>query len=143
MNDGLQQKKSITLTPTLVEIGRCAFHDCRNLREVGLNGIPHCRYSVSVDYLDWFQRDTFHNCDALERFLFPTVSFRLENIIQTGHWEEVEDKLNEARGVVQWESDKLLVSREILEDWGDARDDLGRITRLVSYYELKGGNKHL
>ena len=51
--------------------------------------------------------------------------------------------MNEARGVVQWESDKLFVSREILEDWGDARDDLGRITRLVSYYELKGGNKHL
>ena len=65
----------------------------------------------------------------------PYLSFRLENIIQTGHWEELEDKFNEACGVVQWESDKLFVSREILEDWGDARDDLGRI--MVSYYELK------
>ena len=43
--------------------------------------------------------------------------------------------MNEVRGVVQWESDKLFVSR--LSSWNATRRDLCRITRLVSYYELK------
>ena len=47
--------------------------------------------------------------------------------------------MNEARGVVQWESDELFVSRAtiFINDWNDIRRDLGRIIRLVSYYELK------
>ena len=66
------------------------------------------------------------------------ISYRLENIIQTNHWEELEDELNEVRGVVHWESDVLFVSRLTgFHHWNDARRDLGRITRLVSSYELK------
>ena len=42
------------------------------------------------------------------------TTYRLENTIQTGHWEELEDKLNEVRGVLQWESDVLFVSRATL-----------------------------
>ena len=61
----------------------------------------------------------------------------LENIIQTSHWEDFEDKLNEVRGVVQWESDKLFVFRATNHNWDDIRRDIGRITQLVSYYELK------
>ena len=55
------------------------------------------------------------------------------------HWEDFEVKLNEVRGVVQWESDKLFVSRPTHHNyWNNyVRWDLGRITRLVSYYELK------
>ena len=94
------------------------------MREVELNGVPQN-----------VKNDAFSNCDALERILFPTISYRLENIIQTDHWEELEDKVNEVRGVVQWESDKLFVS--VAHNWDDIRRDLGRITRLVSYYELK------
>jgi len=86
----------------------------------------------------WCERKAFCDCDALERFLFPALSYHLENIIQTGHWEELEDKLNEVRGVVPWESDKLFVSRATcLNNWNETKSDLGRITRLVSYYELK------
>ena len=48
-----------------------------------------------------------------------------------------EDKINEARGVVQWESDKLFVSRATNQSWNETKRDLGQITRLVSYYELK------
>ena len=81
---------------------------------------------------------THSAADALERFLFTTISYRLENIIQTGHWEEFEDKVNEVRGVVQWESEDLFVSTATLQNWHDIRRDLGRITRLVSYFELKG-----
>ena len=57
--------------------------------------------------------------------------------------------MNEVRGVVQWESDKLFVSRTkrltrathqnwvLNQNWDDIRSDLVRITQLVSYYELK------
>ena len=139
MNNGLQKigdcafyncasLKSIKLPATLVGIGNRAFQYCRNLREVELNGIPQ-----------YLKSEAFYNCDTLERFLFPTISYRLENIIQTSHWEELEDKLNEVRGVVQWESDKLFVSRATYYNnwWNEIKRDLGRITRLVSYYELK------
>ena len=105
-------------------IGDCAFSGCRNLREVELNGVPK-----------YLKSNAFNNCDALERFLFPTISYRLGNIIQTSHWEDLEHKLNQVRGVVQWESDKLFVS--VAHNWDDIRRDLSRIARLVSYYELK------
>ena len=46
--------------------------------------------------------------------------------------------MNEVRGVVQWESDELFVSiLTSFHNWNEAKRDLGRITRLVSYYELK------
>ena len=48
------------------------------------------------------------------------------------------DELNEVRGVVQWESDKLFVSTlETYQNWNETKKNLGSITRLVSYYELK------
>ena len=139
MNDGLQKignyafcrcssLESIALPSTLVGIGDYAFTFacCSNLREVELNGIP--QYFIST---------TFLNCDTLERILYPTISYRLENITQTGHWEELEDKVNEVRGVVQWEGNKLFVWRVTRRNWNNVRRDLGKITRLVSYYELK------
>ena len=109
----------------MIEIGTNAFNSCINSKEVGLNGA--FKYIQSV---------AFRGCDALERFLFSTISYRLENIIQTNHWGDLEDKLNEVRGVLQWESNELFVSRGTsFQYWNHVRRDLGRITRLVSYYE--------
>ena len=82
--------ESTKLPSTVTEICDYAFSGCSNLREVELNGRV--------------KRTAFDNCDELERFLFPAISYRLDNIIQTGHWEELEDKLNEVRGVVQWKA---------------------------------------
>ena len=45
--------------------------------------------------------------------------------------------MNEVCGVVQWENDTVFVSRTTHQNWDDIRRDLGKITRLVSYYELK------
>ena len=39
--------------------------------------------------------------------------------------------------VVQWERNELFVSRTTNHIWNDIRRDLGRITRLVSFFELK------
>jgi len=116
----------IRIPSTVNEIGNSAFYCCINLREVEMNGVGQ-----------YIKSDIFRNCLSLEKIVFPSISYRLENIIQTSHWEDLEDKLNEVRGVVQWESDKLFVSRAMHHNWDDIRRDLGRITRLVSYYELK------
>ena len=80
--------ESIALPSTLVEIGSDAFNGCNNLREVELNGVPQ-----------YIKSTAFDDCDALERFLFPTISYRLENLIQTNHWQELEDK---QRGLWCW-----------------------------------------
>ena len=45
--------------------------------------------------------------------------------------------MNEVRGVVRYESDKLFVPRATAHYWNNVRRDIGRITQLVSYYELK------
>ena len=46
--------------------------------------------------------------------------------------------MNEVRGVVHWERNKLFVSRlAIYHNWDGVRRDIGKITQLVSYYELK------
>ena len=118
--------KNVSLPSTLVEIGSKAFKYCNNLREVELNGVPQSVMS-----------DAFDDCDELERFLFPTISYRRDNIIQTNHWEDCEDKLNQIRGVLQWENNKLFVSRPTHQNWDYIRRDFGRIAQLVSYYELK------
>ena len=117
----------ITLPSSVTEICDEAFQDCSNLREVELNGVPQ---SVKSE-------EAFRNCDVFERFLFPTISYRLENIIQTSHWEELENKVNEVRGIVQWEGNKLFVSRATRRNWNNVRRGIGRTSRLVSYYELK------
>ena len=85
------------------------------MREVELNGVPQ-----------YFKSEVFRNCHALERILFPTISCCIENIIQTSRWEELEEKLNGVRGVVQWESDELFVSRLTgLNNWNATKRDLG------------------
>ena len=45
--------------------------------------------------------------------------------------------MNEVRGVVQLESDKLFVSRATHHNWDETKRDLDKIAQLVSYYELK------
>ena len=45
--------------------------------------------------------------------------------------------MNQVRGVVQWESNKLFVSSATYQNWDDIRRDIGKITQLVWYYELK------
>ena len=137
LNEGLQKigeaafykctsLEDVALPSTVTEIDDDAFFGCSNLREVELNGVPQ-----------YFDNEAFLICDVLEKILFPTISYSLVNIIQTGHWEDLEDKLNDVRGVVQWESNRLFVSRATFHTWNETKRDIGRIARLVSYYELK------
>ena len=143
-NDGLQKigkrafyyctlLPSITIPSTVTEISDNAFQDCSNLRNVALN-----------EGLQKIGMYAFYYCPSLERFTFPALSTRLDNLIQSGHWEEIEVKVNEVRGVVERSGGELFVLstqslREGGNNWIRVRESLNRISRLISYYELKGG----
>ena len=129
--------KSIKLPSTVTEIGDSPFDSCSNLTEVKLFSCSNLTEVIFDNLQSNLTQFIFNNCVALERILFPTISYRLGNIIQTSHWEDLEDKVNEVRGVVQWESNQLFVSRATLHNWNETKRDLGRITQLVSYYERK------
>ena len=93
---------SITLPSTITEIGETAFDCCSNLREVTFHGIPR-----EIGY------SAFYNCALLERFTFPTTLSRLlDNLTQTGHWEEIEYEVDEVRGVVERSGGELFVSAQ-------------------------------
>ena len=144
LNEGLQKigfyafnactsLRSITFPSTVTEIGGNTFSYCNNFREVVLHGVPQ---KIGAG--------AFSNCTSLEKFTLPTISTRLDNLIQTGHWGEIENEVNEVRGVVERSGGKLFVlSTQSLRgggrNWNRVRDDLDKIVRLISYYELKEG----
>ena len=123
---------SITLPSTVTEIGNYAFYNCHNLREIVLHGV-----------LREIGQSAFHNCTlSLERFTFPTISTRLDTLIQTGHWSEIENEVDEVRGVVERSGSELYVlSTQSLRGggrhWNAVKRDLEKIIGLISYYKIK------
>jgi hypothetical protein len=140
LNEGLQKighqaffncpsLSSIVIPSTVTEIGNYAFQSCHSLREVILHGVPR-----EIGY------NAFSNCTSLERFTFPTISTRLDNLIQTGHWEEIENEVHEVRGVVERNGGDYFASAQAMRldrNWKRVRDDLEKIIGLISYYEIK------
>ena len=107
-----------------------AFSGCSNLnlREVAFHGVPRK-----------IGQFAFISCISLERFTFPTISTRLDNLIQTGHWEEIENEVNEVRGVVERSGGELFVSTQTMgggRNWIRVRESLEKIIRLISCYLL-------
>ena len=120
---------NITIPSTVTEIGYAAFNRCSNLREVIFHGVPR-----------EIAKNAFYGCSSLERFAFPTISSRLNTLIRTGHWEEIENEVNEVRGVVERSGSEFFVSSEAMgegRNWSAVRESLGKIGRLISCYELK------
>ena len=124
--------ESITIPPTVTEISGTTFYICRRLREVGLHeGIQ-------------IASDAFAKCTSLERFTFPKLSFRLDTIIQAGKYVNVENKIDNIRDLVERSDSDLFISatpRLYLlakgQHWKGVKEALGRIDRLLTYYELK------
>ena len=129
---------NITFPSTVTEIELHAFYNCYNLNEVVLYGIPR-----------EIGQYAFINCTSLERFTFPTISSRLDNLIQTGHWDEINIGVDTVHGVVERSGGDLFVSTQSLIEAGIIRSvlnqtsldklftDLNKIVRLISYYEVK------
>jgi len=127
----------ISLPSTLDEIGYFAFRGCTNLRVVEFHGI-----------VQKIGEDAFTRCQSLEKFTTPSLSSRLENIIQTGHWSEVEDKIDEIRGLVQRRGSEIFISAADMSlatstlatsdnNWDTIKASLDQITSWIRYYEIK------
>jgi len=127
----------ITLPSTIIEIGNEAFRDCTELREVALHKEVQIRET------------SFIECSSLERFKFPGLSARLDNIIQVGQ-RGIEAKLDDI-SAVEWRGGELVipsVRREIEEYIGSGmvepivvvevdKGKLNKIKGLITYHEIK------
>ena len=142
LNEGLQKigssafhgctlLSSIKLPSTVIEIVGYAFDRCSSLSEVICHGVPRKVGQYA-----------FSNCTSLERFTFPIISTRLDTLIQTGHWSEINNRVNIVRGVVEWSRGDFFASAQTMDrgrNWNRVRDDLDKIVRLISSYELTEG----
>ena len=100
-NDGLEKLghgvfsgccslESITNPSSVTHVGQETFRACTKLREV-----------VWCEGLPMIEPSTFDDC-PLERFTFPSLSSRLEDIIQAGQ-VDVQNKIQQClRGGIQW-----------------------------------------
>lgn len=86
----------------------------------------------------------FNNCVSLERFIFPNLSTRLDNIIQAGQ-RGIEAKMDDIPAI-EWRSGELIippVRREAefplwrMELTEAYKEKLAKIVRLIRYYEIK------
>ena len=132
---------TIVLPSTVTDIGQGAFSCCSSLREVALHGVPRA-----------MGKDAFRYCTSLERFTFPTISTRLDNLVQTGHWEEIGNEVDTVRGVVERSGGDYFASAQTMDrgdNWNRVRAwnavirDLNNIVQVISYYEIKEGTSML
>jgi len=121
LNDGIKKIKgqafhectsleSITLPSTMSEIWDNAFDSCTNLREV----ILHNKAVKNTD-TDWvfnnnyegiqISVNAFQDCTLLERFKFPDLFTRLDDIIQAGQ-RDIEAKLDDIPAL-EWRGGEL------------------------------------
>jgi len=136
---GCTSLESISLPCTLTEIHHRAFSGCSNLREVEFNS----------EGLQTITYDVFGDCTSLERFVFPIMSTRLNNISQAVGQFDVVNDIDPIRGPLEWKDGELFVTSQSIyvpktpatsgngHDWIAVRQSLDRITSLVAYYEKK------
>ena len=153
LNDGLKKMgkyvfheckrlECISIPSTVVEIGNYAFSGCSNLREV----VIHNNEGTQI------RGNAFENCSSLERFKFPRLSTRLENIIQAGK-RDIEAKMDDIPAV-EWRGGELIIPaihQQIctpsLINWGMGgvdttlvgvdKEKLATVEKLIAYYEVK------
>lgn len=139
LNEGLQKidtlafcgchaLESIALPSTLAEIDGIAFYNCDSLVEVTMSGI--CEKIVGTAFL---------HCTSLERIDFPSISNRLNNIMQTKHYQ-IEVQIDEVRGVVERRGSELSIPASIIDrgrHWNTTKQHLEQIVSWIKYYEVK------
>ena len=121
----------IIIPSTITEISKFAFRGCGSLHEMVLHN-----KGLQISLI---------GCTSLERFKFPRLSFRLDNIIQVGQ-RGIEAKMDDIPAV-EWRDGELViptVRREIEEPWGRVvnvveldKEKIDKIVRLIRYYEIK------
>ena len=121
-----------TMCREMIDSG--TFEDCHELREIGLHH----------EGIQKIASNAFGRCTSLERFTFPSLSTRLETITRAGQ-TEVEDKIDDVRGQIieRRDSDVFITAAGVgllmitSHNWKRLKGILGRIGRLITYYEIK------
>ena len=109
LNDGLKKigcaafaychsLQSITIPSTVEEIDMGAFEGCTNMMQATI-----------VNYDKWYKigMNAFVRCPSLNRFKFPRLSIRLDNIIRAGQ-RDIESKMDDIREV-EWRDGELIL----------------------------------
>ena len=130
--EGCASLEVVGLPSTLTVIRRNAFGQCINLRVVtlheGLKGTM-------------IEKNIFQN-SSLESFKFDHTSARLNNIIQSGHWVDIERKIDNIPHV-EWSGSELLISVSATDInmawtwWVTVKERLDPVIKLITYYETK------
>jgi len=145
INDGLKRIENsalagctllhcITIPSTVIEIEALAFEGCSRLREVVI-----VNEEVQIDV------KSFWGCTSLERFKFPSLYTRLDNIIQAGQ-RDIEAKMDDIPAL-EWRDGELVIPTVCqcvgaigrLQTIAKKVDEekLDRVKGLISYYEIK------
>ena len=122
----------ITIPSTVTKIYDRTFACCQNLREVDLH-----------EGIQMISSNAFDNCPSLERFKFPSLSTRLDTIINDGKYDDIENKIENICGLVERRDSDLFIPASSPEwymsslNWKVVKEILDRIDQLITYYELK------
>jgi len=132
---GCSLLERITIPLTVIEIKEHAFKDCSGLREVVIE------HHEGVQIRD----DSFTGCRSLERFKFPSLLTRLDDIIQAGQ-RNIETKMDDIP-TVEWRDGELSIPsirQQIVDPWGIVyiiaevdEEKLTKVEGLIRYYEIK------
>jgi len=126
----------ITIPLTVIEIAKYAFSGCTNLREV----------VILNEKIQIGDKSVFNvNCSSLDRFKFPRLFSRLDNIVQAGQ-RDIEAKMDGIHAV-EWRGGELIiptVHRQVKKFWGGEeiaidfdKEKLAKIVGFITYYEVK------
>ena len=130
---------SINLPSTLNELGNNAFSHCSNLKEIVLH--EEIKYRR-----EW---TTKMPCESLERCKFASISNRLKNIIEAGHYPRIYEPRSlfcgteQGSPVLHWKDIELFLYPKALW-WKEVKDGrvkryLDSIVELITYHEIKEG----
>ena len=150
---GCHSLREVVLNEGLQTIGRMAFGHCSSLERIAIpstvrviseNTFWNCTRLREIELHEGIQKigsNAFERCTSLERFTFPKLSTRLETITLAGQ-TEVEEKVDNIRGYLNVErrSSELFSSaanRAWTNEWKFVRAVIGRIERLLTYYEVR------
>ena len=134
---GCRSLQSITLPSTLSKIRDHAFADCTSLSEVVINNEAIQLEDKAFGRLVHLERS------SLERFKFPRLSTRLNNVIEAGQ-RGIEPNMDDIP-LVEWRGGELIiptVQRRIRSPYAMEitevdKEKLNKVKGLISYYELK------
>ena len=153
--DGIKRIKSgafvntslerIIIPSTVIEIGKHAFRDCSSLKEVVIVPPLQIVFTSGVCSSPFVERNAFRGCSSLERFKFPSLSTRLNDIIKAGQLD-IEAKIDDIPSV-EWRGGEISIPPAhrqienrlgIMEEVVEIDEEkVARVEGLIAKYELR------